>query len=66
MRLCDYLDKGAMLGADAPSLTMGESDLSYAQTQRLTYRIGQALHRSGLKSGAKAAAFSGDDATAFA
>ena len=23
MRLVDYLDKGAMLGADAPCLTMG-------------------------------------------
>ena len=30
MRLIDYLDKGAALGPDAPCLTMGERDMSYA------------------------------------
>jgi len=35
MRLIDYLDKGAMLGADAACLTTGENDLSYGEVQRL-------------------------------
>ena len=39
MRLVDYLDKGASLGADAPCLTMDGKDLSYGEVQRLSYRI---------------------------
>ena len=31
MRLVDYLDKGAQLGADRPCLTMGDADLSYGE-----------------------------------
>ena len=36
MRLIDYLDKGAALGAGAPCLTLGERDLSYLDVQRIT------------------------------
>src|SRR6202046_587317 len=66
MRLSDYLDKGAMLGGDAPCLTMGETDLSYRETQRLTYRVARALARSGVAPGAKVAVLSGNDPIAFA
>ena len=48
MRLIDYLDKGAMLGEDAPCLTMGEVDLSYAEVQRLSHRIARGLQRAGI------------------
>ena len=51
MRLSDYLDKGTMLGGDAPCLTMGEADLSYRDTQRLTFRLARALERSGVGPG---------------
>jgi fatty-acyl-CoA synthase len=66
MRLIDYLDKGAMLGADSPCLTMGETDLSYRDVQRLTHRVARALQRSGVKPGDKVAVLSGNDAIAFA
>jgi fatty-acyl-CoA synthase len=65
MRLIDYLDKGAMLGADAPCLTMGETDLSYRDVQRLTFRIARALQRSGVRPGDKVAVLSSNDAIAF-
>ena len=35
MRLVDYLDKGAQLGGEAPCLTMGDTDLSYAEVQAM-------------------------------
>src|SRR5262245_45321586 len=66
MRLVDYLDKGAMLGADAPCFTMGEVDLSYAQVQRLTHRVARGLQRSGIAAGDKVAVLSSNDAFAFA
>ena len=53
MRLIDYLDKGATLGAAAPCLTMGEKDISYGDLQRLTWRVARALIRSGVKPGDK-------------
>src|SRR5208282_2326436 len=65
MRLIDYLDKGAMLGAASPCLTMGEIDLTYGDAQRLTYRIARALRRSGVRPGDKVAVLSGNDPTAF-
>jgi fatty-acyl-CoA synthase len=66
MRLVDYLDKGAQLGGEAPCLTMGDADLSYAEVQRITYRVAHALQRSGIQVGDKVAVLSGNDATAFA
>jgi acyl-CoA synthetase (AMP-forming)/AMP-acid ligase II len=66
MRLVDYLDKGAMLGANSPCLTMGETDSSYGDVQRITYRIARALGRSGVRPGDKVAVLSGNDPTAFA
>ena len=66
MRLSDYLDKGAMLGAAAPCLTMGDKDMSYAEAQRFTYRVARALRRSGVGPGEKVAVLSGNDPIAFA
>src|SRR5271165_1691387 len=66
MRLIEYLDKAAMLGAGAPCLTVGEKDLSYSDVQRLTWRVARALHRSGVKPGDKVAILSSNDPLAFA
>ena len=66
MRLIDYLDKGAQLGPDAPCLTMGELDLSYAHVQALSHRVGRALQAGGIAPGAKVAILSSNDAHAFA
>ncbi|MGV7214910.1 AMP-binding protein [Bradyrhizobium sp. UFLA05-112] len=66
MRLIDYLDKGASLGADAPCLTMDGRDLSYADVQRLSYRIARGLVRAGIAAGDKVAILSGNDPVAFA
>ena len=66
MRLIDYLDKGASLGEDAPCLTTGEANLSYAEIQRHTYRVARALGRAGIAPGDKVAVLSGNDPIAFA
>src|SRR5438477_1476129 len=66
MRLVDYLDKGASLGADAPCLTMDRKDLSYGDVQRLSYRIARGLANSGITPGEKVAILSGNDPIAFA
>ncbi len=65
MQLVDYLDKGAQLGADAPCFTMDGHDLSYAQVQRLSHRVGRGLQRAGVAPGDKVAVLSSNDATAF-
>ncbi|HTC96149.1 MAG TPA: AMP-binding protein [Bradyrhizobium sp.] len=65
MRLIDYLDKGASLGADAPCLTMDGRDLSYGEVQRLSYRVAKGLARSGVEAGEKVAILSGNDPIAF-
>ncbi|MBV8271017.1 MAG: long-chain fatty acid--CoA ligase [Cupriavidus sp.] len=65
MRLVDYLDKGAQLGADAPCLTMGETELSYGQVQRSSWRVARALRRAGIEPGDKVAVLSSNDAYAF-
>ncbi len=66
MRLVDYLDKGASLGENAPCLTMGTADLSYADVQRISHRVARALQRSGIRAGDKVAVLSSNDALAFA
>ncbi|GLR85222.1 AMP-binding protein [Bradyrhizobium iriomotense] len=66
MRLIDYLDKGASLGADAPCLTMDGRDLCYADVQRLSYRIARSFERSAIAPGDKVAVLSGNDPIAFA
>src|SRR5580704_5941186 len=65
MQLCDYLDKGASLGPDAPCLTMAGLTRSYAEVQRLSWLVGRALARSGIRPGDKVAVLSGNDPVAF-
>jgi acyl-CoA synthetase (AMP-forming)/AMP-acid ligase II len=65
MRLIDYLDKGASLGADAPCLTMDGRDLSYAEVQALSYRIARGLVATGIAAGDKVAILSGNHSVAF-
>ncbi|UUV32941.1 AMP-binding protein [Amycolatopsis roodepoortensis] len=66
MRLTDYLDKGASLDPAAPCLTMGDTSLSYADVRELSWRVGRALARSGVKPGDKVAILSGNDPLSFA
>jgi len=66
MRLTDYLDKGASLGVDAPCLSMDGVDYSYAQVQRLTYRVARRLAGAGIDAGDKVAVLAGNDPIAFA
>jgi fatty-acyl-CoA synthase len=66
MRLVDYLDKGAQLGAHAPCLSMGDTKLSYGDVQRLSHRVAHALQRCGVAPGSKVAVLSGNDPVAFA
>ena len=66
MRLVDWLDKGASLGADAPCLTMNGQSLSYADVQALTHRVAHGLNASGILPGQHVAILSGNDPTAFA
>jgi fatty-acyl-CoA synthase len=65
MQLCDYLDKGASLGPDAPCLTMAGLTRSYGEVQRLSWLIGRALARSAIRPGDKVAVLSGNDPVAF-
>src|ERR1700724_4036714 len=66
MRLVGFRDKGALLGADAPCMTMDGTDLSYGDVQRLSYRIAGGLANSGVTPGEKVAILSGNDPIAFA
>lgn len=66
MRLVDWLDKGASLGADAPCLTMDGNSLSYREVQALTYRVARGLDASGIGPGKHVAILSGNDPVAFA
>jgi acyl-CoA synthetase (AMP-forming)/AMP-acid ligase II len=65
VRLTDFLDKGASLGPGAPCLTMAGHSRSYAEVQRLSWVIGQALARSGIRPGDKVAVLSANDPVAF-
>ncbi|TCP45078.1 acyl-CoA synthetase (AMP-forming)/AMP-acid ligase II [Tamaricihabitans halophyticus] len=66
MELTYYLDKGASLDPSAPCLTMGDSSLSYADVQELSWQVAAALANSGIQAGDKVAILSGNDSTAFA
>jgi acyl-CoA synthetase (AMP-forming)/AMP-acid ligase II len=65
MRLTDYLDKGASIDPAAPCLTMTGRTRSYREVQRLSWLIGRALARSGIKPGDKVAVLAGNDPVAF-
>ncbi len=65
MRLTDYLDKGASLGAKAPCLTTAGRTLTYFDVQRLSWRVARALDRAGIAPGDKVAILSANDPVAF-
>ncbi|KQT92034.1 AMP-dependent acyl-CoA synthetase [Marmoricola sp. Leaf446] len=65
MRLCDYLDKGASLGPDAPCLTTDGTSASYAETQALSHRIAASLVALDVAPGASVAILSANDPVAF-
>ncbi len=65
MRLTDFLDKGASLGPEAPCLTTGGRTLTYADVQRLSWRIARALDRAEIEPGDKVAILSANDPIAF-
>jgi fatty-acyl-CoA synthase len=70
MRLSDFLDKGASVHPnDAPLFTVagpvGDTVRSYAEVQRLSWSVGRALARSGVRPGDKVAILSGNDPVAF-
>ena len=65
MRLTDYLDKGASLGAEAPCLTTAGRTLTYFDVQRLSWRVARALDRAGIAPGDKVAILSANDPVAF-
>jgi fatty-acyl-CoA synthase len=65
VRLTDYLDKGASVGAQAPCLTTAGRTLSYGEVQELSFKIARALDRSGIRPGDKVAILSSNDPVAF-
>ena len=65
MRLTDFLDKGASLGPGSPCLTMAGATRTYGDVQRLSWAIGRALARSGVRPGDKVAILSANDPVAF-
>lgn len=65
MRLVDYLDKGASLGADRPCLTTEGESLTYADVVTLSRRIAGALVARGVAPGGKVAILSANDPIAF-
>jgi len=65
VRLTEYLDKGASLGAAEPCLTMDGRSLSYADVQLASWQVGRALARSGVRPGDKVAILSANDPISF-
>ena len=65
MRLVDYLDKGASLGAGAPCLTTDGRTSTYGEVRELSVRIAAALARHGVAAGDKVAILSANDPIAF-
>jgi len=65
VRLTDFLDKGASLAPDAPCLTMTGRTRTYADVQRLSWKVARALSRSGIGPGDKVAVLSTNDPVAL-
>ncbi|TDV56192.1 acyl-CoA synthetase [Actinophytocola oryzae] len=65
MRLCDYLDKGASLGGDAPCLTIDGATTTYAEVQQRSRLIAGALQASGIAPGQRVAVLSANDPLAL-
>lgn len=65
MRLFDYLDKGASLGADRPCRTTDGASMSYADVVGLSHQVAAALVGSGVGEGSRIAILSANDPIAF-
>ncbi len=65
MRLCDYLDKGASLGGDAPCLTIDGVTTGYAEVRQRSLLIAGALQDSGIAPGDRVAVLSANDPLAL-
>jgi fatty-acyl-CoA synthase len=65
MRLVDYLEKGADLGADRPCLTTDGTTRTYAEVRQLSCRISAALGACGVRQGDRVAILSANDPTSF-
>lgn len=65
MRLIDYFDKGVERAPNRAFLVDGDLVRTYAQSQAMSHRIANALHRAGVAPGTKAAVLSGNSAPAF-
>ncbi len=65
MRLIDFFDRGVALDPARICLKDATTARSYAEVQRRSYLIGNALIRDGLQPEAKAAVYSGNAATPF-
>jgi fatty-acyl-CoA synthase len=65
MRLVDYLDKGASLGADAPCLVCDGQSWTYGEVQTLSNRIAAGLGARGVTEGDTVAILSANDPIAF-
>ena len=65
MRLIDFFDKGVDLDPARPFLVEGDLARTYGEVQLFSHRFANALHRAGVKPGAKAAVFSPNAARPF-
>lgn len=65
MRLIDYLDKGASLGAGAPCLVCDGEVRTYGEVRELSDRVAAALVADGVEPGDRVAVLSANDPTAF-
>jgi fatty-acyl-CoA synthase len=65
VRLCDYLDKGASLGVDAPCLTIDGVTTTYAEVVQRSRLIAGALQGSGIAPGQRVAVLSANDPLAL-
>ncbi|MBS38116.1 MAG: o-succinylbenzoate--CoA ligase [Thiotrichales bacterium] len=65
LRLIDYFDRGASFNPARDCFIQGEQRITFAEVQRLSHRIGNALLSEGVSKGHQAAVFSPNDAMAF-
>lgn len=65
MRIVDYLDKGASLGAENPCLVCDDRTWSYREVHDLASRVAGALAARGVSPGDRVAVLSANDPVAF-
>ncbi|MCT7657846.1 AMP-binding protein [Mycobacterium deserti] len=65
MRLIDYLDRGALIAADAACVIDGDRSLTYTEVATASHRIGGGLRRHGVGLGSRVAVLSPNSVGAF-